>query len=436
MNQEIYDFIGIGIGPYNLGLAALTENVEELDGIFFDQTPRMEWHPGMLIEGTDLQVPFMADLVTFADPTNKYSYLNYLRDHKRLYKFFFYQKLEIPRYEYNHYLQWASDHIKGLYFGKKVVDVRNESNQQESLYKVVVKDMETGEETFYYCRHVVMATGAKPMILDSMAGFPENDVLHTSRYVYEKENLLKSSHITVVGSGQSAAEVFYDLLEERENKEFKLTWFTRSEGIFQLEAAKIGQEFFGPDYVNYFHGLDFEKRKEALDTLEPLRNGIDYSTLNGIYELLYHYSSGERNPNITIQPLTEVNEITKDDSAYTLHCEQWQKEDKFEYKSDKVILATGYQPNIPEWFNERFAEEIHWEDDKRFEVSRNYRLHFKDQRENHFYVVTNLEHSHGTAATNLGLAVQRNMEIINDILGREAYNTTQKGIFQQFEMDS
>lgn len=432
LDQKIYDFIGIGVGPYNLSLAALTEDMEDIDRIFFDQTPKMEWHPGMLIEGTDLQVPFMADLVTFADPTSRFSYLNYLKEHDRLYKFFFFKKLEVPRNEYNDYLQWATDQISGVYFGKKVVDMVDHSDDQGAYYELVILDMDTHKTERYYAKHVVMATGSEPFLLDNMQGFPNEDVIHTSRYLYEKEALMKSDHITIVGSGQSAAEIFYDLLEERENYEFHLSWLTRSEGIFQLEAAKIGQEFFSPDYIDYFHQLPLDKRKEALDTLDPLRHGIDISTLNGIYDMLYHYSVGEEDPKITIQPLTEVNNIEKHDQGYLLKCQQWQEETAFVYQTEKVIVATGYKPNIPEWFLERYKDEIVWEDEHLFKVKRNYELTFKEPKANKFYIVTNLEHSHGTAATNLGLAVQRNMEIINDLTGEERFKLKKPQTFQRF----
>ncbi|GAA0467479.1 lysine N(6)-hydroxylase/L-ornithine N(5)-oxygenase family protein [Alkalibacillus silvisoli] len=438
MQHKLYTFIGIGIGPYNLGLAALTEDLEDVDRIFFDQTPQMDWHPGMLIEGTDLQIPFLADLVTFANPKSRYSFLNYLHEHGRLYKFYFFQKMEIPRQEYNDYLQWATDQISGLIFGQRVVDIIDHQDAETPHYEVVIEDQETMETSRYFTKHVVMATGSEPFVLDSTENLREDDVLHTSRYLYYKEQLLNSNHITIVGSGQSAAEVFYDLLEERENKEFHLTWFTRSKGIFQLESAKIGQEFFSPKYVDYFHQLDFEKRKETLDSLDPLRHGVDESTLEGIYDMLYHYSIGEKDPKVTIQPITDVKEIKPSGEFYEIQCEQWQQEESFNYQTEKVILATGYKPNIPQWFLERFENKIHWEDreDLLFKITRHYRLDFKQERDHHFYMVTNIEHSHGTAATNLGLAIQRNMEIINDLLGKEVYQAKGHSIFQQFQHDT
>ncbi|MDQ7860073.1 SidA/IucD/PvdA family monooxygenase [Peribacillus frigoritolerans] len=35
--QSIYDLVGIGIGPFNLGLAALLEKTPELNAVFFEK---------------------------------------------------------------------------------------------------------------------------------------------------------------------------------------------------------------------------------------------------------------------------------------------------------------------------------------------------------------------------------------------------------------
>jgi hypothetical protein len=71
---RVYDFAGIGVGPFNLGLAALSQPIEGLDGVFLERRESFDWHPGMMLEPAHLQVPFMADLVTLADPTSPYSF--------------------------------------------------------------------------------------------------------------------------------------------------------------------------------------------------------------------------------------------------------------------------------------------------------------------------------------------------------------------------
>lgn len=86
--SKAYDFVGIGLGPFNLGLACLTEPIDALDGVFLESKPDFEWHAGMFLDGAHLQTPFMSDLVTLADPTSPYSFLNYLKEKGRLYSFY------------------------------------------------------------------------------------------------------------------------------------------------------------------------------------------------------------------------------------------------------------------------------------------------------------------------------------------------------------
>ena len=75
----MHDVIGVGLGPFNLGLAALLDPTD-LDAVFFDDKPDFAWHPGLMLPDAEIQVPFLADLVTLADPTSPYSFLNYLHE--------------------------------------------------------------------------------------------------------------------------------------------------------------------------------------------------------------------------------------------------------------------------------------------------------------------------------------------------------------------
>lgn len=47
--KKSVDFIGVGTGPFNLSIAALSHQIEELDCLFFDEHPHFSWHPGMLV---------------------------------------------------------------------------------------------------------------------------------------------------------------------------------------------------------------------------------------------------------------------------------------------------------------------------------------------------------------------------------------------------
>ncbi len=39
MKKKSVDFIGVGTGPFNLSIAALSHQIEELDCLFFDEHP-------------------------------------------------------------------------------------------------------------------------------------------------------------------------------------------------------------------------------------------------------------------------------------------------------------------------------------------------------------------------------------------------------------
>lgn len=69
---EILDVVGIGIGPFNLSLAALLAEAGYDRTVFLERKPYFSWHPGMLLEGTTLQVPFLADLVSLVAPTSRF----------------------------------------------------------------------------------------------------------------------------------------------------------------------------------------------------------------------------------------------------------------------------------------------------------------------------------------------------------------------------
>jgi len=118
--QQTYDFIAIGIGPFNLGLACLTEPVQALNGLFLDQNDGFDWHTGMMLESAHLQTPFMADLVTLADPTSPYSFLNYLKQQGKLYSFYIRENFFMMRKEFNQYCQWACEQLTSLQFSTRV----------------------------------------------------------------------------------------------------------------------------------------------------------------------------------------------------------------------------------------------------------------------------------------------------------------------------
>ena len=61
-----------------------------------------------MLPDAEIQVPFLADLVTLADPTSPYSFLNYLHVSGRLYRFYFHERFHVLRREFEAYCRWVA----------------------------------------------------------------------------------------------------------------------------------------------------------------------------------------------------------------------------------------------------------------------------------------------------------------------------------------
>ncbi|WP_433393209.1 lysine N(6)-hydroxylase/L-ornithine N(5)-oxygenase family protein [Micromonospora sp. KLBMP9576] len=424
--MSTHDFIAVGLGPYNLGLACLTEPIDELDGLFLEARPTLSWHPGMLLESTRLQTPFIADLVTLADPTSPYSFLNYLKESGRLYPFYIRESFFPLRSEYDDYCRWAAARLRGVRFGQRVTAV--EFDPADEHYTVRATVTATGEPVSYRARHLVLGTGTPPYVPDACAGLG-GDVLHTSRYLEHRAALRAKRSITVLGSGQSAAEIYRDLLGDLDAYDYQLNWVTRSPRFFPLEYTKLTLEMTSPEYADYFHALPEETRYRLESEQKGLFKGINADLINEIYDLLYARSIAGP-PRTRLLTNTELTGAEHDErtGTYTLSLRNVEQERDFTLDTQALVLATGYQYRFPE-FLEPVRDRIRWDAHGRFDVARNYSI---DHTGRGIFLQNAGTHTHSVTSPDLGMGPYRNSWIIRELLGREHY-PIEKGIaFQEF----
>jgi len=429
MNKEVYDLLGVGIGPFNLGLAALLEPVSDIQAIFLEQKTQFQWHPGLLMEGTTIQVPFLADLVTMANPCSRFSFLNYLREQSRLYNFYFLESFKIYRREYNHYCQWVAQELESCQVGQRVEEIQW---KKEGYFEVKSYNVSTSETHIYYAKHLVLGVGSVPQIPSCFnAVLPSENIFHSAEFLHKQSNYRKAKSVTVIGSGQSAAEVFYKLLQEQKEYGYRLEWHTRSSGFFPMEYSKLGLEHFSPDYTRYFYSLSQEKRDEVRANQNLLYKGISFSLIGEIYDLLYERSIGENCPNVRLLPLVEVKEVKATETGYRLGYRQWQQDNYFSHETDCIILATGYAHTIPKCLN-GVQSLIKLDSQNRYVVNFDYRLALTQNIPNSIFIQNGELHSHGIGAPDLGLGAHRNSVIINTLMGREVYPVQRRNVFQEF----
>ncbi len=423
-DRRIFDLLGIGIGPFNLGLAALSEPIDGFSCLFLDAKTEFDWHPGMLLSASRLQTPFMSDLVTMADPTSRYSYLNFAKQTGRLYPFYIRENFFLPRNEYNQYCQWVSKQLSNLRFGFKVTQL--DYNAGEGIYHVTGVDRRSGQPQTYLCRKLVLGTGTTPYVPDNC---PMHDprVMHSASYMQQKTYLQSQSAITVIGSGQSAAEIFYDLLQDIDTYGYQLNWMTRSPRFYPLEYTKLTLEMTSPDYVDYFHELSPEKRHRLIAEQKSLYKGINAELINDIYDLLYQKRLVS---DIQCQLLTNValDKIETSGDKLTLKFNHLEQEYALEQQTGAVVLGTGYQYRLPE-FIQGIKSQIEFDDRGQLAIQRDYGI---DIRGDIFIQNAGL-HTHGISSPDLGMGCYRNATILQAVLGYAPYPIEDSIAFQTFD---
>ncbi|RZU37321.1 lysine N6-hydroxylase [Streptomyces sp. BK022] len=415
--SPVLDLVGIGLGPFNLGLACLTEPIEELTGVFLDSKPDFEWHAGMFLDGAHLQTPFMSDLVTLADPTSPYSFLNYLKEKGRLYSFYIRENFYPLRVEYDDYCRWAAGKLTSVRFGTTVTEVTYE----DGLYAVHTDAGDT-----YRARHLVLGTGTPPHLPEACEGLG-GDFIHNSRYLAHKAELQKKRSITLVGSGQSAAEIYHDLLSEIDVHGYRLNWVTRSPRFFPLEYTKLTLEMTSPEYVDYFHALPEDTRYRVTAQQKGLFKGIDGDLINEIFDLLYQKSLGGpvQTRLLTNSALTGA---AYRDGTYTLSLRQEEQGKDYELDSEGLVLATGYRYREPE-FLKPVRDRLRYDGHGNFDLARNYAV---DVTGRGVFLQNAGVHTHSITSPDLGMGAYRNAYIIRELLGSEYYPVEKTIAFQEF----
>lgn len=425
-SKPILDFFGIGIGPFNLGLACLTESIANLNGIFVDARAQFIWHPGMLIGNTRLQTPYTADLVTMADPTSKFSFLNYAKLQGRLYSFCIRENLFLLRKEYNHYCQWAASELTNLHFNIKVVQIRYIDAEQ--YYLIKAECTKTHEPRYYRARKIILGTGTSP-------AWPANTekvttrAIHSSNYLQEKPVLLAKRKIIIVGGGQSAAEIFFDLLQESHRHSYHLHWLTRSAQFSPLDYNKLSLELSSPDYLVYFSSLSPQMRRQLISEQQHLYKGINRDLLDAIFDCLYqHRLEGRLRAQLNANSELLHAEYQASAQKFKLSFHQCQQQQDFQLESDGLIVASGYRYQVPE-FLDSVRDRICWDDHGVPKPNMNYAVDITGKD----IFVQNLGLDvHGFVTPDLSMAAYRNSIIANHLAGRNIYTVEQRIAFQDF----
>jgi lysine N6-hydroxylase len=430
--QKTYDLIGIGIGPFNLGLAALSHPLKEINALFFDQNKEFNWHPGLMLDHAKLQVPFYADLVTLADPCSPFSFMAFLKAKQRLFRFAIKEDNFIYRKEYNEYCRWVVNQLSNCHFGHSCESIHYD--EKNSIYNVVIREVSSKTVTVFNTRKLVIGVGTVPSYPshydEGKAIFNYPYISHSADYLKTKPFLQNCKSVTVIGSGQSAAEIFLDLLQQSHLFKEGLSWFTSANRFYPMEYSKLSLEMTSPDYIDHFFQLSEVTKEKVLSSQNALYKGINFQLINDIYDELYRQSLDETVPAKlhTNTKTIGVSHIASDDKC-EIQFQHLELEHSFTHSTNAVIFATGYRYDIPAFINP-VKELIQWSAHNKYAVNHNYSI----DKNNSIFIQNAELHSHGFNAPDLGMGPYRNTVILNSIFGHKFYSIEENSSYQTFGM--
>jgi lysine N6-hydroxylase len=410
--MKIYDLIGIGIGPSNLSTAALIHpHREEVSSIFFERNLEFRWYPGMLFPSAKMQVSFLKDLVTMVDPTNEFSFLNFLKDTGRLYMFASKgMSQSIRRIEFEQYFKWVIDQLSNLRFGSLVERVK----YSKGMYEVVVNG------TVYYARNLSVGAGMKAKVPDFCKNRIDDNIVHSIDFLTKKVDT-KDQVVTVVGSGQSATEIILSLLNNADQQPAKIHWICSSYNLLPLEDTPFSNELYTPNYSDYFYHLDKSIKPQLIDMQKYTSDGISAESLTELYNKLYDLRCIEKKDLVRfhfhsyLMGLDKVGDklnasvFLKDHNQTTGFC------------SDAVILCTGLTNERPKCLEP--LEDLLVFEDNCFDVDEDFAIKTTIDLEGDLFLHNGAKHVRGVADPNLSLLAWRSAKIINRVLGRNVYDT-------------
>ncbi len=415
------DAIGIGFGPAGLSLACAFADARELgqpagrlDVRFYEQAAATEWHPELLLRGTDINHHVFRDLVTPRNPRSRFSFAMYLKEKGRMFDFGLLSR-PTSRHEWSDYIGWVADQVR---------DYVTYSHRVTEVLPVVRADrlqaLEVpGPDGHLRSRKLVLSCGSAPSVPEVFAPLQGDRVFHTSRYLTRICALGDAlpRRWLVLGSSQSASESVLDLLGRRDD--IVVNSVHRSAGFLLTQLGQFPNQVFSPTRVDYFHSLDQSARKRFLEQSKATNYaGIDPDESQALFSTVYEDALLGRE-RLRMRPYSCVQSVKPAGDAYLVALQDVFSGAATEFEVDAIVLATGYRQHLVPPLLAGLRPWLQTDADGGVLIDRDYRLAVTPQADVEIYVNGLSERAHGISdSQSFSLMALRAERITGDICAR------------------
>jgi L-ornithine N5-oxygenase len=370
-------------------------------------------------------VSYLKDLVTMINPRSYFTLLHYLHLQGRLEHFVNLRTFFPTRLEYNAYLTWAARHFESnVRYGKEVVSIECSGAAPERV-SVAVRSLDTGATETFHTRNLVLGGGGKPKMPVPVKTGDENRIFHSSQFLSRLgpafPDINAPYRFAVVGSGQSAAEIFYHLYKRYPNA--TVTIIFEDFAFKTADSSKFVNEVFYPEHVDYFYSLAPDERAKLLKMVADTNYSVvDAEVINAIYTDLYadRVAGAVRTK---IVPLSRIQDATVEGGTVSLTTRSHTTGEISTLKVDCAVMATGYVRQLLPDALAGVQKHLVLDDQGAPSVRRDYRLETRGSFSPRIYVQGYAETSHGISDTLLSLLSTRAHTIARNL--RAAHASTE-----------
>lgn len=404
------DLIGVGIGPFNLSLAALLEKTG-VRSQFFDNKTEFSWHREIMFNDSIMQTSFLKDLVTPIDPTNPHSFLNFLVQKGLFYAHMNTSRGHVSRREFELYCQWVCQNLASRAQFSTPVDAIEFA---DGAFHCKV-----GVET-HSSQHLSVATGHAPWTPDFAQEHLGETCFHAKSAALLTTSLA-GKRVAIVGGGQTGLEVFRHCYSGKAGNVAAVTLLSRRHSLEPLDESPFTNEYFTPGYVREFFEISDERKRPIVEHQRLASDGNTPSYLqevyNDLYQLKHVHGQGE---NVHILPQRQVVGMTKTPQGATLTIENCFNGAQEEITADIVILCTGFKTVFPACLDS-LKTQIEFFADGRPRTNAHFALQWEQGARNKIYLMNHGRYIHGIAEPQTSLMAWRSATIINDLMDQKFY---------------
>ncbi len=425
--DQIYDLVGVGFGPSNLALAATireeaeNQKIEELSTLFLESKEQFAWHPDMLLKGATIQLSFLKDLVTLRNPQSRFSFLMYLREAKRLVDFINLRTFFPSRAEFNDYYCWVAGQLDDMVeYGQRVVSIEpieDEAGRVE-LIRVTYQSLADGSETSCLARNLVFATGGTAKLPEGISTTDDGRVFHCGQFRSQIETHFPDRDgkhdFVIVGSGQSAVEIFQYLYENYPNADITAT--LRRFAYQPADESHFVNTIFHPEMTDFLFDLPEADRKRLIsEHYDTNYSAVDLDLLAEVYKELYERKVvGDEQ--VRVRAMLELREIELlGESRVRASFFNRIERNIEQIEADSILLATGYQrsgiPPLLDSLSHHLKKDSHG----CIQADRQYRAVRQDGFRPQVFLQGFCEHTHGLSDTLLSVLPMRSKEIYDEL---------------------